>query len=245
MSPADPAIMDLREMLRIAHEALDRARRDRGRDGATWVDGATEQSVRAHLGAVTPDVPVVAAEDVPESRIGTWWAISAIDEPATQSRRSACEGVAVVLVRDGRPVLAVIDLHATRYSALEGVGADRDGRPLKVRPTGRLSEALVSVGYGAVGADAGRDNASRAALARRLTLRTAQVRTVGSPALELARLADGRIDASVTFSNLFCEVAAGVVIARAAGAWVVDADGDAFSAYSDAAVAARPPIGPE
>ena len=48
---------------------------------------------------------------------------------------------------------------------------------------------------------------------------------LGSAAVDLTWLAEGKIDASVTLSNRSWDMAAGVIVAREAGAVVVDLDG--------------------
>jgi myo-inositol-1(or 4)-monophosphatase len=61
---------------------------------------------------------------------------------------------------------------------------------------------------------------------------------LGSAAIDLAWLADGRVDASITLSNNPWDMAAGVIIAREAGARVVDVDGSEYSMDSTSTLAA-------
>jgi myo-inositol-1(or 4)-monophosphatase len=63
---------------------------------------------------------------------------------------------------------------------------------------------------------------------------------LGSAAIDLAWLADGRTDASVSLSNRPWDVAAGVLIAREAGADVFDLDGNEHTVQADATIAANP-----
>jgi myo-inositol-1(or 4)-monophosphatase len=56
----------------------------------------------------------------------------------------------------------------------------------------------------------------------------------------LAWLADGRIDASLTMSNNPWDMAAGVAIAREAGALIVDADGSDYTLRSGNTIAVAP-----
>ena len=65
---------------------------------------------------------------------------------------------------------------------------------------------------------------------------------LGSAAVDLAWLAEGKVDASVTLSNRSWDVAAGVVLAREAGAAVLDHDGSAHTTDSAATIAASPGI---
>jgi myo-inositol-1(or 4)-monophosphatase len=63
---------------------------------------------------------------------------------------------------------------------------------------------------------------------------------LGSAAIDLAWVADGKLDASVTLSNHPWDIAAGVIIAREAGARVVDIDGSDHGLHSANTIAATP-----
>ncbi|WP_371825724.1 inositol monophosphatase family protein [Nonomuraea turcica] len=64
----------------------------------------------------------------------------------------------------------------------------------------------------------------------------------GSAAIDLAWVADGKIDANIMLSNNPWDTAAGVVIAREAGAAVVDIDGSPHTMSAHAAIAASPKL---
>jgi myo-inositol-1(or 4)-monophosphatase len=63
---------------------------------------------------------------------------------------------------------------------------------------------------------------------------------LGSAAIDLAWVADGKLDISMTLSNKPWDTAAGVIIAREAGAVVVDMDGTDHTFDSTATIAATP-----
>jgi len=66
---------------------------------------------------------------------------------------------------------------------------------------------------------------------------------LGSAAIDLAWLAEGgRLDVSVTQLNRSWDVAAGVIIAREAGAVVLDYDGSQHTTGSAATIATTPGI---
>jgi fructose-1,6-bisphosphatase/inositol monophosphatase family enzyme len=67
-----------------------------------------------------------------------------------------------------------------------------------------------------------------------------RVRMFGSAALDLAWLAEGKVDASITFSNRSWDVSEGVILAREAGARVVDRDGSEYSTDASSTIAASP-----
>jgi myo-inositol-1(or 4)-monophosphatase len=64
----------------------------------------------------------------------------------------------------------------------------------------------------------------------------------GSAAIDLAWLAEGRVDAVIIASNRAWDVAAGVAIAREAGAEIVDLDGSPHTISSSATIAASKQI---
>lgn len=64
----------------------------------------------------------------------------------------------------------------------------------------------------------------------------------GSAAVDLAWVADGKSDACIMLSNNPWDTAAGVAIAREAGAVVVDLDGSLHSTTAAATIAAAPKL---
>jgi myo-inositol-1(or 4)-monophosphatase len=66
--------------------------------------------------------------------------------------------------------------------------------------------------------------------------------TASHIAIDFAWLAAGKIDASITLNNKPWDTAAGVLIAREAGALVLDADGTQHSQGARATVAVSPGI---
>jgi myo-inositol-1(or 4)-monophosphatase len=151
-------------------------------------------------------------------------------------------GVSLALVESGRPTLGVIALPylGHRYSAIEGQGAYAGGRKLAVRNNSHLTESIVAIGDYAVGVSAIEGNKPRLRTTELLAARVLRVRMLGSAAIDLAWVASGWLDASIMLSNNPWDTAAGVVIAREAGAQVVDMDGNAHSAESKATIAASP-----
>lgn len=79
----------------------------------------------------------------------------------------------------------------------------------------------------------------------RLASRVERIRMLGSAAIDLAWVAAGRLGANVLLSNKPWDVSAGVIIAREAGAVVVDADGSDHGLESSATIAtSRELVGP-
>jgi hypothetical protein len=151
-------------------------------------------------------------------------------------------GVSLGLVDKDMPRVGVIDLPflGTRYTAAEGAGAQANGVEIQAGDTRDLDAAIVSIGDYAVGNDAQERNRPRLALTHELAARVQ--RMYGSAAVDLAWVAHGKTDACIMLSNNPWDTAAGVLIAREAGAAVVDIDGSPHSMSSLATIAAGPKL---
>jgi myo-inositol-1(or 4)-monophosphatase len=124
-------------------------------------------------------------------------------------------------------VAAVIELPflGSQYTGLLGHGAYADGKRLRVSETSSLADALISIDQYAFGEDAERKNRLRLRLTERLAHDAQRVRMLGASAIDLAWTAEGRLDACVMLGNKPWDTSAGVLIAREAGARVLDHDG--------------------
>jgi len=96
-----------------------------------------------------------------------------------------------------------------------------------------------------VGEDADRKNEARLAVTSQLAPRVHRIRMLGTAALDLAWVAEGRLDASVTLGNKPWDTSAGVLIAREAGADVVDTDGHRHELSSASTIAGPPALIPQ
>ena len=246
---------DLAELLPIANRAVDLAaevlRAAEGprkltakgeRDYATDLDYEIEQRVRDQLARDTPTIGFLGEEEGRSGEGGDLvWALDPIDGTVNFVHGLPLHAVSLALVDGDQPVLGVVDLPAIRhrYDAAEGLGAHRDGSrlPCPDAPL-NLASAIVAIGDYAVGAYAESKNRDRLGVTARLATSVLRVRMLGSAAIDLAWLADGQLNASVTLSNNTWDMAAGVVLARETGHMVVDRDGQPYGLHSTATVAA-------
>ncbi len=198
------------------------------------------------LHKTTPDVGFLGEEEGAASwgGAGLLWALDPVDGTVNLVRGLPLCAVALGLFEQGRPVLGVIDLPflETRYHAAVGEGAFSNGRRLQLGRSRPLDEAIVALGDYAVGDESERRNQLRLDVAEQLANRALRVRMLGSAAIDLVWLAEGRLDAMVTLSNKPWDMAAGVVVASEAGASVVDVDGAPYRATSRATLAAAEPL---
>lgn len=215
------------------------------RDMVTDIDIAVERLVRKHLAQAAPGIGFLGEE---EGRTGAadglCWVLDPIDGTANFARDIELCAVSLALVDDGAPIVGVIRTPylGHEYFASLGAGTTLDGRPTHVSSTTQLRHAIVAIGDYATGADAEAKNIIRLDLTARLAAQAQRVRMFGSIAMDLTYIAAGKIDASITLNNKPWDTAAGVLIAREAGALVMDVNGTDHSATSGTTVAATPGI---
>jgi myo-inositol-1(or 4)-monophosphatase len=239
------------------------------RDLVSDVDLAIERAIRHHLAAASPGIAFLGEEEgrTGDPAAGWVWTLDPIDGTSNFAHGLPLCTTSLALLHDGRPVLAVIDAPflGYRYHAIEGQGAyasstgtsstgtsstgashpGAGGTRMSVSSISRLRDAVVAIGDYAVGEDADRKNEARLAVTARLASRVHRIRMLGTAALDLAWLAEGRLDASITLGNKPWDTSAGVLIAREAGAEVVDTDGRRHELSSAATIAGPPALIPQ
>ncbi|MFG2021450.1 inositol monophosphatase family protein [Actinomadura geliboluensis] len=216
------------------------------RDMASEVDYAVERAVRDYLKERTPDIAILGEEEgiTGDTAGELLWAIDPVDGTANFVRNIPLCGFSLGLIQRGRPIVGVIDLPflGTRYHAAQHTGAYLGDRRIQASMTTDLKDAIVAIGDYAVGKGAEAKNRQRIALTERLAANVQRVRMLGSAAIDLAWVAEGKLDASITLSNKPWDTAAGVIIAREAGAGVTDEDGTDHTFNSSATIAAAPAV---
>ena len=248
LAVAQEAVGVAASMVRSGRPGTTTAKGDR--DPVTDVDLAVERRIRRLLAEATPDIGFLGEE---EGRSGDdeerprLWALDPIDGTVNYAAGSPLCAVSLALFEESQPVLGVIDLPflGQRYRATKGGGAFLNDEPIRMPSTTEVGGAVVALGDFAVGPDAHPENGLQLRLTGLLAERALRVRMLGSAAIDLAWLAAGHHQASVTLCNRAWDMGAGVVIAREAGAAVVDVDGCDYSLASLSVVAANPGLLPE
>lgn len=212
------------------------------RDYATEADYVIEREMRKYLNEHAPRIGFLGEESGAFGSTDTYWALDPIDGTINYARSLPICGISLALIIKGIPTLGVVDLPylGERYVGVLGEGATRNGDAIRVRMTRRLEDAVISVGDYATGPNARAKNADRLAVTRELAGTALRVRMIGSAATDLTWLAAGRTDAVVMLTNHPWDTAAGIVIAREAGAEVFDLHGRPHTIDSPETIAAAP-----
>jgi myo-inositol-1(or 4)-monophosphatase len=139
---------------------------------------------------------------------------------------------------NGRGVVGVV-YDPTRdelFTAEAGHVAYLNGQPISVSDTTQLDGALLVTGFAYDIRDTADNNLNHFA---RFALKTQGVRRTGSAALDLCYVAAGRFDGFWEVKLSPWDMAAGVVILRAAGGRVTDLRGHEHSIYRSELVASN------
>ncbi|WP_226042669.1 inositol monophosphatase family protein [Natrinema sp. DC36] len=147
------------------------------------------------------------------------WLIDPLDGTGNFAHGNPNYSISIALLEDEEPVMGVVYAPETdeMFTAIEGEGATLDGLPISTTDRTSLDECMLLSGYDPNGA-----------FLSHCYQETRGVRSIGSAALNLCFLAAGSADAVWEFDTYPWDVAAGVVIAREAGATLTNADGEQY-----------------
>ena len=192
-------------------------------DVVTQADRDSEQLIRSAIGARRPDDAFLGEEgDDVVGSTGVRWIVDPIDGTVNFLYGLPQYAVSIAAELDGEVVAGVVlDVaHGVEYVARPdpaggpGTVALRDGEPIGVRDVVPLEQRLVGTGFSY---DRDRRRIQGAAVTELLG-EVRDVRRLGSCALDVCLVAEGRLDGYVEEAvNLWDHAAAGL-LARAAGA---------------------------
>lgn len=186
-------------------------------DYVTTVDVRGERLLRRALLRALPEAGFLG-EETPASELGRdWlWVVDPIDGTSNFAHGLPHFAVSAALLFRGRPLLACVHCapEGALYTALDGGGARRDGRRIRVRERTLDAGAIV-------GCQWHRGQQDLAFLAR-LQKRGNRIRTFGSTVTQLADVAMGRLDANVQEQGRVWDYAAAGLVAVEAGARFTD-----------------------
>ncbi|WP_328749177.1 3'(2'),5'-bisphosphate nucleotidase CysQ [Streptomyces sp. NBC_00285] len=173
---------------------------------------------------------------------GEWWLIDPVGGNVNAVHGMPDWNIGVSLVRDGRPVLAVVYFPVLdeMFTATQDGGAFLDGVRLRVSTKTSLDGALAGTGQAQPGHDA--EFAKRMGSAFAAMSNAALYVRVSVPVThQLAQVAAGRMDLHWQFDNVRSHTA-GVLLVQEAGGVVTDLEGKPWELTSESYVAAAPGV---
>jgi fructose-1,6-bisphosphatase/inositol monophosphatase family enzyme len=218
------------------------------RDVVTAADREAQSVIAARIAEAFPDDGIVGEEGSPPEEaevVGRRrWYVDPIDGTSNYLKGRYWWGVSIGFC-DADDVLSAGAVYLPAlgelYTAARGRGAACNGEPIRCSSVTELGHALCSSGFPGAASHLGWSNrnleAWRDAMGSVLSLRV-----TGAVAPDWCAVAAGRSDASWTLRVGRWDIAAGIVIAREAGARVTDLDGADIQGPATAGVAAAPGI---
>jgi myo-inositol-1(or 4)-monophosphatase len=216
------------ELLTAHFEKVEQIDFKSAKDVVTEVDHLSEALIIEAIRAVHPGDGIIAEEsgehvaaagDAPTAGVGRAWVIDPLDGTINYANGIPFFCVAIALVDGGRPAVGVIHdpIRGETFAATDDGPATLDGRPIQASTKDRLTDYVVSMAL-----------SGRALIGRSRAVRKAVrvPRAMGSAALSLAYVGNGRFDAFVQQGGLSSwDVAAAGLIAERGGAQLTDLDG--------------------
>jgi myo-inositol-1(or 4)-monophosphatase len=215
------------------------------RDLTSDVDIAVEKFVRNFLRQHTPGLGFLGEEGGGTARTdGLRWVLDPIDGTINFIHGLPLCAVSLSLLKDDLAIVGVIDMPflGTQYYALINHGSYVKNQRLHVSTIHALNTALVSIDQYTFGTGAEHINHIRRRLVEHLASNVQRVRMIGASSIDLAWTAHGRLYACIMLGNKPWDTSAGVLIAREAGARVLDLHGANHAMGSSATIAVTPSL---
>ncbi len=191
-------------------------------DIVTEVDQRCEELISSNLHTQFPNHSILGEEQGAQASSNNSpyrWVIDPLDGTTNYVHRVPVFATSIALLKHEQPVLGVV--HSAplgrTYTAVAGQGAFMQRTPLHASETSRLNKSLVATGVPYDRATTDKNNVNYIA---HLTPRVQGIRRMGAAALDMCFVAEGIYDAYWELKVRLWDIAAGILIAREAGATV-------------------------
>ena len=188
------------------------------KDYVTDADKASEELIRKILLEACPEDAFLGEESgVTGDDSQGIWVVDPIDGTTNFIRKIPPYTISIAYMKGGQPRAAAVYAPLTNemFSAYEGGGAFLNGTPIHVSDSTKPIECILGLSF------AHRhpvDAEIMFKLIPRLSLQVNDIRRLGSAAYDLCCVASGRYDAFIERKLYIYDIAAGILIAREAGA---------------------------
>ena len=195
------------------------------RDFVTAADLAVEAFLQTQLRKHYPQFGFWGEESGQSENQTNRWIVDPIDGTHSFSRGQYYWSISVALEIDGEIIFGAVFAPTLDdyYCAAKGQGAWRNGKPIRVSDIDDLGEAMIGTGFACLRSYLENNNLARFC---RIAQATTGQRRLGSAAVDICLVADGQLDAFWEQELNLYDVAAGVLIAKEAGATVTDFQGN-------------------
>ncbi|MCP4568447.1 MAG: inositol monophosphatase [FCB group bacterium] len=201
-------------------------------DLVTEIDLKSEKYIKRQIGRAFPQHAILAEESGRNKNESAYvWVVDPLDGTTNYAHGHPAFCVSIGLEVEERMVLGVIydPLRDEMFYASSGGGAFLNRRRIAVSEENMLADSLLATGFPYDIAETKIDNLDNFA---RLYKLSRGIRRGGSAALDICYLACGRFDGFWELKLHAWDTAAGLVIAREAGAKVTNFKGGEYSIYN-------------
>ncbi len=209
-------------------------------DLVTQADRASEELILNRLTRHFPEDPILTEETGSRgAETGSYcWVIDPLDGTTNFAHGYPCSSVSIGLLHQGQPTLGVVCdvFQGHLYRACVGQGASCDRHPMQVSQIAELSKSLLVTGFAY---DRRQTQDNNYAEFCHFTHLTQGVRRGGSAALDLAYVAEGRLDGYWERGLSPWDIVAGIVLVQEAGGEVTAYDGSPVDVYSGRVLASN------
>lgn len=190
-------------------------------DLVTEVDEQAEQAIKSTLQEVFPSYGILAEESGSLTGEGVArWIVDPLDGTTNYAHGVPIFAASIALEQAGEVVVGVVHdpMAKETYAAERGGGATLNGQTIGVSDTDELIRALLATGF-----PYDRDDVPAALnLFGRVAVLTQSMRRLGSAALDMCYVAEGRLDGYYERGIKAWDIAAGSLILEEAGGKVTD-----------------------
>jgi myo-inositol-1(or 4)-monophosphatase len=142
------------------------------------------------------------------------WIVDPLDGSMNYARRVPLYGVSVALWQEGEPVIGIIhDIERNRTLAACDGRAWAENIPIRISPVKEMGRAVLATGFPLMTDTSPNAESWFLGFARRFK----KVRMLGTAALSMAWVAEGRLDAYFERDIMVWDVAAGIAMVKGAG----------------------------
>jgi len=191
-------------------------------DLVTDADTASERAVIETIREAFPAHTILAEESGLQRGTGAWrWIVDPLDGTTNFAHSLGLFAVSIACARGDDILCGVVfnPVSTELFSAVKGAGAELNGSPIQVSRTAKTADSLLVTGFPYNVREILDPIMARMA---RCLAASQGVRRLGSAALDLCYLACGRFDGFWEQNLKPWDTAAGLLIAREAGARVTD-----------------------
>ncbi|MFB6170389.1 MAG: inositol monophosphatase family protein [Haloarculaceae archaeon] len=195
-------------------------------DIVTEADHQSDRIITTVIENEFPDHAIFSEESAfVEGSAPYTWVVDPLDGTGNFAHGNPNYSISIALLSDGDPVVGVVYVPETDelFHAIAGREAYEGETPISTTDRDRLDESMLLSGYDPEGSFLAHYYAA-----------SRGVRRLGSAALNLCYLASGSADGVWEYDTYPWDVAAGVVVARTAGATLTDVNGDPYVVEFDA-----------